>query len=111
MRDPRSRTRKTPPSRSPRSRPPSPTSPADSLAAIAASTLAGRVLRMIGGMSEREPPELGPRKSAVLRAVVEQYVQAGEPVSSESIAEHARLGVSSAPIRQEMAALGGRCSL
>jgi heat-inducible transcriptional repressor len=60
---------------------------------------------MIGGMSERERPELGPRKSAVLRAVVEQYVQAGEPVSSESIAEHAGLGVSSATIRNEMAAL------
>ena len=60
---------------------------------------------MIAGMSERERPELGPRKSAVLRAVVEQYVRAGEPVSSESIAEHAGLGVSSATIRNEMAAL------
>ena len=56
-------------------------------------------------MSERERPELGPRKSAVLRAVVEQYVRSGEPVSSESIAEHAGLGVSSATIRNEMAAL------
>src|SRR5215208_640169 len=56
-------------------------------------------------MSERERPELGPRKSAVLRAVVEHYVRVGEPVSSESIAEHAGLGVSSATIRNEMAAL------
>jgi heat-inducible transcriptional repressor len=50
-------------------------------------------------------PDLGPRKSAVLRAVVEQYVRSGEPVGSESIAEHAGLGVSSATIRNEMAAL------
>jgi heat-inducible transcriptional repressor len=56
-------------------------------------------------MADRERSELGRRKSAVLHAVVEQYVHAGEPVSSESIAEHAGLGVSSATIRNEMAAL------
>ena len=54
---------------------------------------------------ERERPELGPRKGAVLHAVVEHYVHSGEPVSSESIADHAGLGVSSATIRNEMAAL------
>lgn len=56
-------------------------------------------------MVERERPELGPRKSAVLRAVVEEYVRSGEPVGSETIAEGAGLGVSSATIRNEMAAL------
>jgi len=60
---------------------------------------------MIEAMADRDRPELGPRKSTVLRAVVEQYVRSGEPVSSESIAEHAGLGVSSATIRNEMAAL------
>ncbi|HEU4355501.1 MAG TPA: hypothetical protein VFT27_07925, partial [Actinomycetota bacterium] len=50
-------------------------------------------------------PELGVRKVAVLRAVVEEYVRSGEPVGSETIAEHASLGVSSATIRNEMAAL------
>ena len=60
---------------------------------------------MIEVMADRERPELGPRKSAVLCAVVEQYVREGEPVSSESIADHAGLGVSSATIRNEMAAL------
>jgi heat-inducible transcriptional repressor len=50
-------------------------------------------------------PDLGPRKSAVLRAVVEEYVRSGEPVGSETIAEGAGLGVSSATIRNEMAAL------
>jgi heat-inducible transcriptional repressor len=50
-------------------------------------------------------PELGARKSAVLRAVVEEYVRTGEPVGSERIAETAGLGVSAATIRNEMAAL------
>jgi heat-inducible transcriptional repressor len=49
--------------------------------------------------------ELGPRKAAVLNAVVEEYVRSGEPVGSETIAEAAGLGVSSATIRNEMAAL------
>jgi heat-inducible transcriptional repressor len=52
-----------------------------------------------------EPAELGPRKMAVLRAVVEEYVRSGEPVGSETLAERAGLGVSSATIRNEMAAL------
>src|SRR5437867_11976388 len=50
-------------------------------------------------------PELGPRKTAVLRAIVEEYVRSGEPVGSETIAESSGLGVSSATIRNEMAAL------
>jgi heat-inducible transcriptional repressor len=54
-------------------------------------------------MTERT--DLGVRKSAVLHAVVEEYVRMGEPVGSETIAEHAGLGVSSATIRNEMAAL------
>ena len=54
-------------------------------------------------MSER--PDLGPRKAAVLRAIVEEYVRSGEPVGSETIAEASGLGVSSATIRNEMAAL------
>jgi heat-inducible transcriptional repressor len=49
--------------------------------------------------------ELGPRKAAVLRAVVEEYVRSGEAVGSETIAERSGLGVSSATIRNEMAAL------
>ena len=54
-------------------------------------------------MTERS--DLGPRKSAILRAVVEEYVRSGEPVGSETIADQAGLGVSSATIRNEMAAL------
>src|SRR5881409_3552805 len=52
-----------------------------------------------------DPKELGARKAAVLRAIVEEYVRTGEPVGSETIAERYRLGVSSATIRNEMAAL------
>jgi heat-inducible transcriptional repressor len=55
-------------------------------------------------MAEQQP-QLGARKGAVLRAVVEEYVRSGEPVGSETIAEHAGLGVSSATIRNELAAL------
>ena len=50
-------------------------------------------------------PELGARKVAVLRAVVEEYVRSGEPVGSETVAERATLGVSPATIRNELAAL------
>lgn len=41
----------------------------------------------------------------MLRAVVEEYVRSGEPVGSETIAERTGLGVSSATIRNELAAL------
>ena len=47
-------------------------------------------------------PELSPRKTSVLHAVVEAYVATGEPVGSETVAERADLGVSSATIRNEM---------
>jgi heat-inducible transcriptional repressor len=50
-------------------------------------------------------PELSSRKATVLHVVVEAYVATGEPVGSEAIAERAGLGVSSATIRNEMAAL------
>jgi heat-inducible transcriptional repressor len=50
-------------------------------------------------------PELGARKAAVLHAVVEAYVRTGEAIGSETIAESSGLGVSSATIRNEMAAL------
>ncbi|MFI5056123.1 MAG: heat-inducible transcriptional repressor HrcA [Actinomycetota bacterium] len=54
-------------------------------------------------MAER--PELTTRKATVLHTIVEAYVATGEPVGSEAIAERAKLGVSSATIRNEMAAL------
>src|SRR4051794_41366192 len=50
-------------------------------------------------------PELSARKATVLHAVVEAYVATGEPVGSETIADRAGLGVSSATIRNEMSSL------
>jgi heat-inducible transcriptional repressor len=45
------------------------------------------------------------RKMAVLRAIVEDYVQTHEPVGSKTLADRHALGVSSATIRNDMAAL------
>jgi len=50
-------------------------------------------------------PELDTRKQEILRAVIRSYVETAEPVGSEVLAQRARLGVSSATIRNEMAAL------
>jgi heat-inducible transcriptional repressor len=45
------------------------------------------------------------RKLSVLRAIVEDYIQTNEPVGSKSLAYRHKLGVSSATIRNDMAAL------
>jgi len=52
-----------------------------------------------------EERKLGERKAAVLRVVVEEYVRTGEPVGSETVADHSDLGVSPATIRNELSAL------
>jgi heat-inducible transcriptional repressor len=56
-------------------------------------------------MARAQPSELGPRKAAVLRAVVEEYIRTGEPVGSETVVERYSLNVSPATIRNEMSAL------
>ena len=48
----------------------------------------------------REP--LDHRKSAILRAVVQQYIETAQPVGSTTIAEHPEVGVSSATVRNEL---------
>lgn len=48
---------------------------------------------------------LDDRKLAVLRAIVTDYVQNSEPVGSKALVERHRLDVSSATIRNDMAAL------
>lgn len=48
---------------------------------------------------------LDERKLAVLRAVVEDYVHTEEPVGSKALVDRHNLGVSSATIRNDMAAL------
>lgn len=45
------------------------------------------------------------RKAEVLRALVEEYITTGEPVSSRAILERSGLPVSSATIRNDLAAL------
>jgi heat-inducible transcriptional repressor len=45
------------------------------------------------------------RKLSVLRAIVDEFVRSGEPVGSKAIATKHVLGVSSATIRNDMAAL------
>ena len=45
------------------------------------------------------------RQQAVLRLIVQQYIQTATPVSSNSITRDFKLGVSSATVRNEMAAL------
>ncbi|MDZ4827797.1 MAG: heat-inducible transcriptional repressor HrcA [Actinomycetota bacterium] len=48
---------------------------------------------------------LDERKSAILRAIVEQYVGTAQPVGSATVAQTADLGVSAATVRNEMAVL------
>jgi heat-inducible transcriptional repressor len=51
------------------------------------------------------PRELSERKVAILRALVQLYIRTGEPVGSEALASFADLRVSSATVRNELAAL------
>jgi len=49
--------------------------------------------------------ELSKRALSVLCAIVELYIRTGEPVASQRVARHSRLGLSSATIRNVMAEL------
>jgi heat-inducible transcriptional repressor len=42
------------------------------------------------------------RKAAILRAIVEEYVETAQPVGSQTVARSRRLGVSSATVRNDM---------
>lgn len=68
------------------------------------STRGGGVLTSETGMTSTDKG-LGPRQSAVLNAVVEEYIRTGEPVGSKTIVGRYRLGVSSASVRNDMAQL------
>ena len=46
-----------------------------------------------------------PRRLQVLQAIVEDYVSSREPVGSKALVERHQLGVSSATVRNDMAAL------
>ena len=51
------------------------------------------------------PPGLDPRAAAILREIVEQYVETGEPVGSRTLSRLLPLGLSPATIRNVMADL------
>jgi heat-inducible transcriptional repressor len=53
----------------------------------------------------QETPRLSERKSRILSALVSHYIRTGEPVGSEALAAATGLQVSSATIRNELAAL------
>jgi heat-inducible transcriptional repressor len=48
---------------------------------------------------------LDDRKSAILRAVVQQYIETAQPVGSTTVAARADVGVSSATVRNDMTVL------
>ena len=56
---------------------------------------------------ERPDHDLDERKAAILRAVVEEYVETAQPVGSQTIARARDLQVSSATVRNEMTILEG----
>ena len=56
-------------------------------------------------MAERRPRREGLRRDEILRALVEEHIRSGEPVSSRAILEVTGLGVSAATVRSELASL------
>ena len=53
----------------------------------------------------RNPAELDPRSAAVLREIVEQYVQTGDPVGSRTLSRRLPISLSPATIRNVMSDL------
>ena len=53
----------------------------------------------------RLPPGIDPRSAAVLREIVEQYVQTGEPVGSRTLSRRLPIALSPATVRNTMADL------
>ena len=49
--------------------------------------------------------ELGERKLTILKAIIQNYLEAGEPVGSRTLSKYTDLNLSSATIRNEMADL------
>ena len=49
--------------------------------------------------------ELGERKKTILKAIIQTYLETGEPVGSRTISKYADLNLSSATIRNEMSDL------
>ena len=60
---------------------------------------------VLGGRAAPLPPMLDARAAAVLREIVEQYVETGEPVGSRTLSRRLPMNVSPATIRNVMADL------
>ena len=56
-------------------------------------------------MEAMDPMDLDERKAAILRAIVEEYVETAQPVGSQTVARSRELGVSSATVRNDMTVL------
>src|ERR671937_3250066 len=59
-------------------------------------------------MARVTPVALTDRQQAILRGVVESYVETGQPVGSHALVERAGLDVSSSTVRSELAELEAR---
>src|SRR5207248_4493431 len=55
--------------------------------------------------NEKQLPEIGDRQRELLRAVIREYIATAEPVASAALVRRYGLGVSSATVRNELAAL------
>ena len=55
--------------------------------------------------TEKQLPELGERQRELLRAVIREYIATAEPVASAALVRRYSFGVSSATVRNELAAL------
>lgn len=62
--------------------------------------MAPRTIRRPGG-----PSQLGPRRARILKAIIDEYVSSAAPVGSATVLRRSGLDVSSATVRNEMAAL------
>ena len=52
-----------------------------------------------------QPVQIGPRGREILTAIVETFIETGEPVGSRILARESREGLSAATIRNVMADL------
>jgi heat-inducible transcriptional repressor len=57
------------------------------------------------GLMPNTPPGLDPRSAAILREIVEQYVETGEPVGSRTLSRRLPMSLSPATIRNVMSDL------
>ncbi|HJX45746.1 MAG TPA: heat-inducible transcription repressor HrcA, partial [Patescibacteria group bacterium] len=60
-----------------------------------------RDIRMLNNMTDA----LTARQAQILKVLIDEYIDAAEPVGSEILEKKYSLGVSSATVRNEMAAL------